>query len=424
MLHHKITTLQRVLRKKGVWGTVVAITVITGFVATASTGQAGLLQNILERLGYPAVEQSQTTNQETLLYKPAFDYEQAIITAVEKTTPVVVSIIVSKDLPVIENCPTDPFSNLPPEIRQFFGFDTDFEFSQPCARGTEKQEVGGGSGFIVSQDGYIVTNKHVVVDAAAEYTVLTNEGKKYDAIVLARHPSLDIAILKITANGLSQAQLGNSDGVMMGQSAIAIGNALGEFRNTVSVGVISGLARNITAADGGGQVEAIENVLQTDAAINPGNSGGPLLNLRGEVIGINVATVSGAQSIGFAIPINAAKQSIDSVRTTGAIGVPYLGVRHMSLTPELAKTYKLPVEQGAFIKGTEDDFAVQPGSAADRAGLKEGDVILEIDGTPVDNEHSLVYLISQKKVGQTVELKISRGGREMRVDAILQKRES
>ncbi len=221
-----------------------------------------------------------------------------------------VAITISKNVPIIEQCPYNPFSDLPPEFQQFFG--QNLQFYQPCQKGTKLQEVGGGSGFIISADGLILTNKHVVQDTAAEYTVFTNDGKKYSAKVLARDPNIDIAVIKISASNLPTIKLGDSDSIQVGQTAIAIGNALGEFRNTVNVGVVSGLSRNITASGGGGLTETIYNVIQTDASINPGNSGGPLLNLRGEVMGINTAIAQNAQSIGFAIPINQVKEIISN----------------------------------------------------------------------------------------------------------------
>lgn len=236
--------------------------------------------------------------------------EAQIINTVKITSPAVVAITISKNVPIIEQCPYNPFSNLPPEFQQFFGHD--IQFYQPCQKGTKLQEVGGGSGFIISSDGLILTNKHVVSDTAAEYTVFTNDGKKYPAKVLARDSSIDIAVMKIDAINLSKVKLGNSDSIQVGQAVIAIGNALGEFRNTVSVGIVSGLSRDITAS-GGGLSESITGVIQTDASINPGNSGGPLLNLRGEVIGVNTAMVQGAQNIGFSIPINQVKEIISNV---------------------------------------------------------------------------------------------------------------
>ncbi len=190
----------------------------------------------------------------------------------------------------------------------------------------EKQKVGGGTGFIVSSDGLIVTNKHVVSDKDAEYTVYLSDGKKYKAKVLAVHPVDDLALIKINASGLPTLKLGDSDKIKLGQFVLAIGNALAEFQNTVSFGVISGLKRSITASDESGGVERLEDLIQTDAAINFGNSGGPLINLRGEVIGINTAIAGGAENIGFAIPVNRVKKMIDEFRQRGKIEIPFLGV--------------------------------------------------------------------------------------------------
>ncbi len=238
-------------------------------------------------------------------------YETQIVKAVKTASPAVVAVTISKNVPIIEQCPYNPFSNLPPEFQQFFG--PNVQFYQPCQKGTKLQEVGGGSGFIISGDGVILTNKHVVADTAAEYTVFTNDGKKYSAKVLTRDPDIDIAVIKINASNLPTIKLGDSDSIQVGQTAIAIGNALGEFRNTVNVGIVSGLSRNITASGGNGLIEKIYNVIQTDASINPGNSGGPLLNLRGEIIGINTAIAQNAQSIGFAIPVNQVKKIVSNI---------------------------------------------------------------------------------------------------------------
>ncbi len=353
------------------------------------------------------------------LYQPAIDYEKAVITAVKKAEPAVVSITITKNVPIIENCPSSPFRNLPPEFRQFFG-DVP-EFFTPCEKGTREEDVGGGSGFIISSDGLVLTNKHVVNDAQASYTVLTNDGKKHDAKVLARDPVQDLAILKIDAKGLTTVELGDSDSVELGQAAIAIGNALGEFRNTVSVGVISGLARTVTAS-GGDIVETITGVLQTDAAINPGNSGGPLLNLRGEVIGINTAVASYAQNVGFAIPVNRAKRAITSVKDTGEIQTPFLGVRYVLITPEVAKKQKLAVEYGALVRGTGDGPAVAPGSPAEKAGVLAEDIILEVNGAKVDKDHLLVDMIAARNVGEKVTLTVRRGTKTLTLTATLAKR--
>ncbi len=368
------------------------------------------------------VFQAQTSQALISLYKPAIDYEKAVIAAVKKASPAVVSITISKNVPIIENCPGSPFSDLPPEFQQLFG-DQFPQFSVPCEKGgTALQEVGGGSGFIISSDGLILTNKHVAGDPKASYTVFTNDGKKYDAKVLAKDPSQDLAMLKIEASGLPTVELGDSDSIELGQTAIAIGNALGEFRNTVSVGVISGLARSVTASGPGVGQETIEGVVQTDAAINLGNSGGPLLNLQGEVIGINTAIAAGAQNIGFAIPINQAKRDIDSVKKTGDIETPFLGVRYLTISSDIAKQQKLPVDYGALVRGSDDGPAVTPGSPADKAGIVAEDIILELNGKKIDTDYTLGAAISHFSVGETVTLKIRRGGKDLDVQVLLVKR--
>src|SRR3989344_8920433 len=298
--------------------TIFVLGAILGVATNPPRASANFLQDLFNRLftreviAPPEIDTRVEQEQAPIVpYSPTVDYEEAVVKAVEDGSKSVVSIIISKNLPVIEQCPYDPFSNLSPDVRQFFG--GGFEFSQPCQKGTKLEKVGGGSGFIVSNDGLILTNKHVVSDTKAEYTVITYDGKKYDAKVLARDSAQDLAIIKINATGLKPAKLGDSDSIKLGQTAIAIGYSLGEFSNTVSVGVISGLSRPITASGANIGAETIQGVIQTDAAINPGNSGGPLLNLKGEVIGVNTAVASGAENIGFAIPVNQAKRDIESV---------------------------------------------------------------------------------------------------------------
>lgn len=398
---------------------------MAGVILISQAASANVLQDFLNNLK-TFFSQPAPTNispvQNVLPYQPAIDsHEEAVIKAIEKASPAVVSIIISKNVPIIEECPFNPFSDLPRGWQDLFGGDFGFEFSQPCQRGSRLQEVGGGSGFIVSADGLILTNKHVVEDKNASYTVLTNDGKKHDAKVVAQDPVLDLAIVKINASGLPILTLGDSDGVRLGQSAIAIGNALGEFRNTVSVGVISGLSRNVTASSAGG-AETIEGVFQTDAAINPGNSGGPLLNLKGEVIGINTAMVSGAQSIGFAIPANKAKRAIDSVKRSGRIIVPYIGLRYISITPELAEEEKLPVSAGALVRGSEAGPGVIKNSPADKAGFKAEDIVLEINGEKINADRSLGSLIQKYNVGDRINLKVLRDGKEMNLEATLEER--
>lgn len=343
-------------------------------------------------------------------------YEAQLINVVKKVSPAVVSVAVTKNVPIIEQYYINPFGN-DPFFQQFFG--DQFQIPQYRQKGTKKQEVGGGSGFIISASGLILTNKHVVNDAEAEYTVFTNDGKKYSARILARDPIQDLAVLKIDANGLATIPLADSDKVEVGQIAIAIGNSLGEFKNTVNVGVVSGIGRTIVAS-GGGITETLQNVIQTDASINPGNSGGPLLSLGGEVIGINTAIVQGAQNIGFAIPINQAKRDISDAISKGRIITPYLGVRYATITSVLQEEKKLPFDYGALVaKGGGGEPAVIKDSPADKAGIKEGDIILEFNSKRIDKDRQLAMLIVLNSVGDSVPLKIWRGGKIIVINVTL-----
>ena len=350
--------------------------------------------------------------------------ESRIVSIVEKVKPAVVSIVITKDVPIIERYyeNSSPFGDN--FFNNFFG-GNGFSFPTPQYRkkGTEKKEVGGGSGFFVSSDGFLVTNRHVVEDKEAEYTVLTNSGDKYTAEVLARDSVLDIAILKVEGKDFSYLRFGNSDLLKSGQTVIAIGNALAEFRNSVSVGVISGLFRSIVAGDYSGRSELLEGVIQTDAAINPGNSGGPLLDLSGNVIGVNVAVQRGAQNIGFALPSNAVKNISDSVKKYGEIIRPYLGVRYMQVTKSLKDKNNLAVDYGALIvRGkTAEDLEVIPGSPADKAGIVENDIILEVDGVKLKEGKSLASIIRKKQIGQKVTLKILHRGEKKEVEVTLEK---
>ena len=405
--------------------------VLLGVAASAPQAQANAITDFFGKLFSPLFVQPQSSgtlaaskpSSTVPLYQPVIDYEQAVVNAVKKSAPAVVSILISKNVPIIEQCPYNPFSNVPPEFQQFFGNDTQ-GLTQPCNTGkTKLQEVGGGSGFIISSDGLILTNKHVVSDTGASYTVITNDGEKYDATVLARDPNQDLAVVKINATGLSMVTLGDSDSLALGQTAITIGNALGEFSNTVSVGVISGLARTVTASDpaASGQ-ETIRGVIQTDAAINPGNSGGPLLNLRGEVVGINTAIASDAQNIGFAIPINRAKHDITSVRSTGEIQASYLGVRYLVVTSDVAKQQNLPVSSGALVRGNDQGPAIMPNSPAAAAGLQAEDIIISVNGQVLDGNHDLGTIISGYNVGDAITLAVNRGGKQITLKATLAKR--
>ena len=295
----------------------------------------------------------------------AIDQDEPVVAVVKRASPSVVSIVATKDVPIVERYFINPFEG-DPLFGQFFG--REFGVPQFRQRGTEERQVGAGSGFIVSADGLILTNKHVVADAAADYTVFLNDGTKLPAKVLARDPVQDLAVVKVERTGLPPVTLGDSDQVEVGQTVVAIGNALGEFRNTVSVGVISGLQRTVTASGPQGGPEELAELIQTDAAINPGNSGGPLLNLRGEVIGINTAMAQGAENVGFAYLINKAKRDIESVKTSGRIIYPFLGVRYVMVTADVVSREKLPVDYGAYVVGDERDPAVAAGGGGGEGG--------------------------------------------------------
>ncbi len=344
----------------------------------------------------------------------AVEEESATTDVVAAASPAVGSIIINKDLSKYYNL-TGP---------DVFSFPDFFEFGSPSS-GTGAdglQQVGAGTGFLVSPDGYVLTNKHVVSGAEDEaYTFITSDGTSYDAKVIGTDPFNDLAVVKIEGTDLPYLTLGDSDSLKNGQTVIAIGNTLSEYSNTVTKGVISGIGRRIEAGDGNGQSETIENALQTDAAINRGNSGGPLLNLAGQVVGINTAVDFEGQLIGFAIPANVADPVIDSARAEGRIIRPYLGIRYRIVTKEFAEQNDLAAEYGALIvKGTEDDPGVIAGSPAEKAGLAELDIVLEVGGQRIDEEHSLTSALQQYRVNDTVELKVLSGTEERIVSVTLE----
>ncbi|MDD5032527.1 MAG: trypsin-like peptidase domain-containing protein [Candidatus Pacebacteria bacterium] len=346
--------------------------------------------------------------------------EELIIKLVKNVSPAVVSVIATKDIPVIEEYFVNPFGN-DPFFQQIFP--EGYGVPQYRQNGTEQKQVSSGSGFFVSSDGTILTNKHVVSDAAASYTVVTNDGKKYDAKILARDPLQDVAILKVEGEGFPFVELGNSSSLEVGQTVVAIGNTLGEFQNTVSVGVVSGLNRTVSANDSSGQTETLQNVIQTDAAINPGNSGGPLLDLNGRAIGINTALAQDAQSVGFALPINFAKKGITDAKEFGEIRYPFLGIRYVPVSDAIKKEKNLSVDSGLLIaRGTDGSEAVMKGSPADKAGLKEGDIILEFNGTKINKNITLNELLSGLRVGDKIMLKILRGKDTLDVEITLDER--
>ncbi len=322
------------------------------------------------------------------------DEESVVVEVVEKVTPSVVTVGVERK--ILEFDPFDPFGIL----------------RRPKEQGSRDQDIG--SGFIVSSDGLIVTNKHVV-STQGKYKVVTSDGQKHDVLRIYRDPANDIAILKInpSADGLKPVEVGDSSKLKVGQLVVAVGTPLGEFRGTVTKGIISGLGRGIEAGSPlEGFVERLDNVIQTDAAINPGNSGGPLVNSAGQVIGVNTAIASGAENIGFAIPINVVKEALDNFQKTGGFSRPYLGVSYKIITRQLSIVNEIP--EGVYT------VEVIEGSAADKAGVKTGDIITKIDGVKIsDDNGGLVKIISGKKVGDVVKLTVWRNEKELELKATL-----
>src|SRR3989344_361026 len=317
--------------------------IVTGIVTVAlvSQGESGgpiqTIQRVIERsVGVPTPT--------PVIENPPATQEELIVNIAKNVTPAVVSIVATKDVPVIEEFLINPFE--------------DFVIPQYRQRGTQKQ----------------------------------------------------------------QFSLGSSDNLRVGQSVIAIGNALGEFQNTVSVGVISGLSRSIVALGAASGPERLQQVIQTDAAINPGNSGGPLLDITGRAIGINTALAQGAENIGFALPINSVRKAVEDVKAFGKVRYPFLGVRYLIINPALKAERKLPVDYGALITAGPGDLAVLPDSPAKKSGLQQGDIILEFDGARVDSDHALGDLIASKRIGDKVRLKILREGKEIILETTLEER--
>lgn len=327
--------------------------------------------------------------------------ESVVIDVAQRVSPSVVTIGITKTQQVLDfDLFADPF-----------GF-----FRSPTGR-EETIEQDIATGFIIDPEGLIVTNKHVVADIQATYRVITNDDQEHEVEKIYRDPVNDLAILKInpaTSSGLKPVELGDSNNLRVGQFVIAIGTALGEFRHTVTTGVVSGLGRGITAGTGfTGSVEELDNVIQTDAAINPGNSGGPLLNSAGQVIGVNVAVSAAGENIGFALPIDIVKQSLDTFNQTGKFERPYLGVRYRMISMDLALLNEVP--QGAYI------VEVVAGSPADKAGVKPGDIITKFAGQSVkDEEGGFNKLIQSQKVGDRISLTIWRSGEELNLTTTLE----
>ncbi len=348
-----------------------------GIVAAVGVYQAqvrGLIPSYNINLPKPQPLETRTIVQE----------ENAVISVVEKVSPSVVAIGITR--------------------RVFNPFDP---FSIP-----KSQDATIGTGFVVDKKGIIVTNKHVVA-GEGNYSVVTGDNQKYEVRRIYRDPILDLAIVQIEGSNLPALEMGDSSKLKVGQTVIAIGNALGRFTNTVTTGVVSGLGRRVVTGDPfTGVVESLDNLIQTDAAINPGNSGGPLLNSAGFVIGVNVATTEGAQNIGFAIPVNAVKQIVDEFVKTGTVSRPYLGIRYRFISKDVAILNEVP--QGAYIQEVVKD------GPADKAGVAEGDIIIKISGQLISEENKLSEIVSKSNIGARLDLLIFREGKEISVTATLQ----
>ncbi len=351
--------------------------------------------------------------------------ERRVIATVKKVMPAVVSIVIAKRLEDLEReMPAGHYPFVPGGPDETREREKKLRILRSMADDRRMVEIGGGSGCVVDPEGLILTNKHVVDDASAEYTVILNDDRRFKAKILTRDPLNDIAILKIDAHRLPYLKLGDTRDLELGESVIAIGNALGIFKNTVSLGIISGLSRAITAkTDPDAPEEEMRGLIQTDAAINPGNSGGPLVDGAGRVVGVNVAIISGAQSIGFAIPVNAAKRDITDLKKYGRVHRPLLGLRYIMIDKALQKKTGLPVSYGALIvRESEHDAGVVPKSPAEKAGIREKDIVLSINGRKLDANHLIQDILEDLNVGDRITLSILRGKREFRTEVALAER--
>lgn len=338
---------------------------------------------------------------------------------IKKVMPGVVSIIISKSLEDLEK-------ELPMELMPVFPFGApELKIPEDKIDAHGMVQIGGGSGFIVEHSGVILTNKHVIADSKAEYTVITSEEKKYTAEILARDPIDDVAILKISASNLPTIPLGDSSKLELGETVLAIGNTLGLFQNTVSSGIISGLARSIAArVDPQSPAQELRGLIQTDAAINPGNSGGPLVNLQGKAIGINAAIVFGAQNVGFTIPINTAKRDLNDLKKYGRVKRPLLGLRYITIDENLKEKMNLPTDYGALIAGRKPlHQGVVPGTPAAKAGLEEGDIVLECNGSKLTLHKTIQDFLEEMGVGDILKMKVLRRRKKiMEVKVVLAER--
>lgn len=355
--------------------TIYAVNFQPQIISWANTGLNKLSKSLFGR------QLTEEPNGQISIFQKVVDEESAVIKVVEEVSPAVVSIVADQVV-------WDPFS------------------------GPMREQEGIGTGFVVDKNGLIVTNQHVVANKSVKYFVVLKDKTKYRVDRVFRDPLNDIAILKVNSTKFKHViQWGDSDKLKVGQTVIAIGNALGRLDNTVTKGVVSAIGRGITASSGFGQSESLENVIQTDAALNPGNSGGPLLNLVGQVVGVNVAISQGAQNIGFAIPVNVVKTVVEDFKKKGEITIPFLGIEYFVITKDIAELRDLT--QGVFVKSVVEN------SAAEKAGIKVGDIITKVDGEVIGEKRSLGKIILSHKVGDRLQLTIVRDDKEITLSAML-----
>lgn len=376
---------------------IVSVLVVTGTERILTITPSGKAQN------------SVTTEQRTPPIQIAD--QNNIVETVKLAEPAVVSVAISKNVLVVQRFD---------ERNRFFNGQP-VDGSQSDGNGTRLRQIGGGTAFFVSADGLLMTNKHVVSDETAQYSVLLNDGRTLEAKVVGQDPVNDIALLKVEGSNFPYLSISDETTPLLGQSVIAIGNSLGEFRNTVSVGVISGLQRNIVAGGAGGDIEKLSRILQTDAAINEGNSGGPLVSTDGRVLGMSTAVATGAQNIGFAIPAQDLQRVLVSYQKYGHIVRPYIGIRYVPITPDLAEEQKLPVNIGALVLrgGSPGETAVAANSPAEKAGIKEHDIIQSIDEEELTEEFGVADYIQSRLPGDRVILHVLRDGKTLDIAVTL-----
>lgn len=324
----------------------------------------------------------------------ALDEQEATVRAIKKVIPSVVSIIVY-DVEEVDA--------------------VDFVTGELGKEEVKKQKQSG-TGFIINSDGYIITNKHVVEavsDDDAEFRVILNSGKQYYAQLIDKDNAKDIAVLKIFDKDLPFVELADSSKLEQGMTVVAIGNAVGQYQNSVTKGIISGLGRSLHALSDRGGAAFLDNVIQTDASINLGNSGGPLIDLHGRVVGVNTAIDTSASDVGFAIPINDVRPVVQSVIKHGVIKRPRLGVSYIMLTPDIARDNELGRDSGAWITAGDGQDAVLPDSPAEKAGLEKNDVIFEVNAIKIYGQDTLFSVIQRYRPGDRIGLKIQRGGQIM-----------